>query len=283
MPRREALLETASRLDADPDTARGRRSDLDAQVQAALERRDAAMLDDLAMSYDQEVPDPDAAARLRALVAERHLIGYLGKLIPQKGVESLLAAAHRSRLQPSTLIVGFGLYREWLTALTMALKADDVPALTWLRTAGRMPLGASEVERPNGRAGARVRFTGRLDHRCAPGALAAMDILVVPSILPEAFGMVAAEGAAAGALPLVARHSGLSEVAESLEDAVGRPRLFSFEPGPGASGRIAEAIDRLLALPGEEREELCEELSRFVAREWSWERAAERLLRVAQR
>jgi len=282
MPRREALLETASRLNADLDTARGRRSDLDAQVRSALERRDAVMLDDLATRYDQEVPDPDAAARLRALAVERHLIGYLGKLIPQKGVESLLAAAYRSRLRPSTLIVGFGLHREWLVALTMALKTNNVAALAWLRTVGRMPLGISEVERPNGRAGARVWFTGRLDHRYAPGALAAMDILVVPSILPEAFGMVAAEGAAAGALPLVARHSGLSEVAESLEGAVGRPRLLSFEPGPGASGRIAEAIDRLLALPDGEREELREELSRFVAREWSWERAVERLLRAAQ-
>ena len=40
---------------------------------------------------------------------------------------------------------------------------------------------------------------------------------VVPSIFPEAFGMVAAESAAAGTPPLVARHSGLAEVAAGLE------------------------------------------------------------------
>ena len=40
-----------------------------------------------------------------------------------------------------------------------------------------------------------------------------------PSIFPEAFGMVAAEAAAAGCPPLVARHSGLEEIAEGLEEA----------------------------------------------------------------
>ena len=39
----------------------------------------------------------------------------------------------------------------------------------------------------------------------------------MPSIFPEAFGMVAAEAAAAGSPPLVARHSGLEEIAEGLE------------------------------------------------------------------
>ena len=94
-----------------------------------------------------------------------------------------------------------------------------------------------------------MTFTGLLDHRYAPGVLAAMDVQVVPSILEEAFGMVAAEGAAAGALPLVARHSGLAEVAAAFETDVGRPGLFSFEPGEGAVGRLAQGIDRLLSLP----------------------------------
>ncbi len=43
------------------------------------------------------------------------------------------------------------------------------------------------------------------------------DVAVVPSIFPEAFGMVAAEAAAAGVPPVVADHSGLAEVAAGLE------------------------------------------------------------------
>ena len=42
----------------------------------------------------------------------------------------------------------------------------------------------------------------------------------MPSTFPEAFGMVAAEAAACGALPVVARHSGLAEVAATLAEAV---------------------------------------------------------------
>ena len=126
-------------------------------------------------------------------------------------------------------------------------------------------------------------FTGRLDHRYAPGAVAAMDVLVVPSILDEAFGMVAAEGAAAGALPMVSRHSGLAEVAEALEGDVGRPGVFSFEPGPGAETRLAAGIDRLLSLPAPERGELRGAVSAFVAGAWSWDRTTALLLAAAGR
>jgi glycosyltransferase involved in cell wall biosynthesis len=102
--------------------------------------------------------------------------------------------------------------------------------------------------------------------------------MVVPSILREAFGMVAAEAAAAGALPVVARHSGLAEVAEALESEVGRPGLFSFAPGDGAVARVAERIDRILSLPAPERDELRAGVHAFVAREWTWQQTAAKIL-----
>ncbi|HEY3210616.1 MAG TPA: glycosyltransferase, partial [Actinomycetota bacterium] len=226
------------------------------------------------------VPDRDAAERLLSLAAyDGPLVGYLGKLIPQKGVELFLAALPRLRADARALVVGFGLFREWLAAFLHCLDRSDAAGLTWLSHASDLT-----VDRPSGLAGglgSRVTFTGRLDHRYAPGVLAALDVLVVPSVLDEAFGMVAAEGAAAGALPLVARHSGLAEVGAALEEAVARPGLFTFEPGPRAAGRIAAGLDRLLGLPQEDREELRLGVSRFVAHEWTWERTAERLLATA--
>jgi glycosyltransferase involved in cell wall biosynthesis len=280
-PAADALRETARLVEEDPATALGRPASVDADVGLALDRRDAGALGALAAGYDHDVPEPDAATRLRAL-SERDVpvVGYLGKLIPQKGVELLLAGHHVARHDAAALIVGFGSYREWLAALEIALRSGDAGALAWLHEVGGMPiqpaLGAAA------RSGERtVTFTGRLDHRYAPGAVAAMDVLAVPSILPEAFGMVAAEGAATGAFPLVARHSGLAEVAGVLETETGRPGLFSFEPGPGAAGRLAAGIDRLLSLPAGERDELRQGLSGFVAREWSWERTAARYLELA--
>jgi glycosyltransferase involved in cell wall biosynthesis len=280
-PRAEALGEAADRLGDDADVVRGRPSSLDAAVAEALAHRDGNALDELATTYDQTVPDPGTAERLRRLSGgEGALIGYFGKLIPQKGVDLLLVGARRSAHRPTTLVVGFGLFREWLDALAMALRANDLEALAWLVERGGITAEAVDASAMG--APLTTIFTGRLDHRYAPGALAAMDVLVVPSVLDEAFGMVAAEGAAAGALPLVARHSGLAEVASTLEAAVGSDGLFSFEPGAGAVGRVATGLDRLLSLPPEEVAALRVAVRDVVVREWSWDRTAEKLLEAAR-
>src|SRR5262245_21624401 len=279
-PRAEALEEAAGLLDADPDTVRGRPSELDAEVGRALAARDAEALDALADTYDQSVPEPDAAVRLRTLArTEGPIVGYLGKLIPQKGVELMLAAQAIARHDAHALVVGFGSDREWLAALSTALASGDAHTLAWLRERGQ-PIG--DGLRPTRAAYDRdVVFTGRLDHRYAPEALAAMDVQVVPSILEEAFGMVAAEGAAAGALPLVARHSGLGEVGAALEREIGHPGLLTFEPGGRAVANLAEGIDRLLGLPKAEREEMRGAVSSFVGREWTWDRTAAGMLVAA--
>jgi glycosyltransferase involved in cell wall biosynthesis len=280
MARTEALSDVAARLDTDPDTVRGRPSSLDRDVERAVAARDLAALDALADAYDQDAPDPDAAARLRLLLdAPEPIVGYLGKLIPQKGVELLVQALARLRHDARGLIVGFGSGREPLAALLHAIERGDGDALAWLRDAGGLP---AELDPRDPRRPIDVTFTGKLDHRYAPGAFAAMDVCVVPSILEEAFGVVVAEAAAAGALPLVSRHSGLAEVAAALEGEVDRPGLLSFEPGPGAVGRIAEGIDRLLDIGDDERRDLGQRLGDVVRTRWTWERACEALLDAAR-
>ena len=47
--------------------------------------------------------------------------------------------------------------------------------------------------------------------------------------------------------------------------------------------RTPELDAAFLAIPPEERHEMSTSLSAFVAREWTWERTAERLLTVATR
>jgi glycosyltransferase involved in cell wall biosynthesis len=104
------------------------------------------------------------------------------------------------------------------------------------------------------------------------------DVAVVPSIFPEAFGMVAAEAAAAGVPPIVARHSGLAEVAARLEEAYGPERapLASFRTGDADD--LAAKLNALLALPAEERRALGEAARRTAVERWSWESIAARLL-----
>ena len=279
MSRSDALQEAARRLRQDQSTSRGRPDSLDAEVRSALEAREAQALDRLATAYDQAVPDPDAAQRILAMAeTDQPMVGYIGKLIPQKGVELLIQAV-ADQPDVTALVVGFGSFREWLVALTMTIHDGGGDAIAWLAKVSDMQI-EWDPDHVRSRLRDRLHFTGRLDHRYAPFLSAAFDIQVVPSKLAEAFGMVAAEAAAAGALPLVARHSGLQEVASALEAHVDRPGMFSFEPGPGAVGRLARRIRELLALPSDERRELRSAVSSFATATWSWERTAEGLLRL---
>src|SRR5204863_9796483 len=107
-------------------------------------------------------------------------------------------------------------------------------------------------------------FTGPLEHRHLVHLIPLADVTVVPSIFPEAFGMVAAESAAAGCPPLVARHSGLEEIAAGLEQAYPTElrHLASFETGDSLD--LAAKLHELLALSPEARRSLGEAARRVA-------------------
>ena len=136
-------------------------------------------------------------------------------------------AARRSRANPDArlLMVGFGEYRERARALWSALAAGDLAARGGDRRRGRAwragasPLeDASEPSSPTPRRLRRARRAAAAGSVCLRRPARARrgrrtgrprrDALVMPSTFPEAFGMVAAEAAAAGALPVCAGHSG---------------------------------------------------------------------------
>ena len=125
-------------------------------------------------------------------------------------------------------------------------------------------------------------FTGPFEHRHLVHMLPLADVCVVPSIFPEAFGMVAAEAAAAGCPPLVARHSGLEEVAEGLEAAypAGQRHLTSFETGNSLD--LADKLHELLALTSDQRRALGEAARGVAVEKWSWAGVAARLLEPFQ-
>jgi glycosyltransferase involved in cell wall biosynthesis len=90
--------------------------------------------------------------------------------------------------------------------------------------------------------------------------------------------MVAAESAAAGTPPLVARHSGLEEIAHGLEAEYPAElrQLTSFASGDVDD--LAAKLRALLDLPREQRLALGEAGRRAVVRNWSWRRVGQRLL-----
>jgi glycosyltransferase involved in cell wall biosynthesis len=192
---------------------------------------------------EERQPDEGNVGRLARFFAdERPTVVYFGKLIENKGVQVLLEAL--AGLDARAVVVGFGDYREELEALA--------------------PLG--------------TLFTGPLEHRHLRHLLPLCDVAVVPSVFPEAFGMVAAEAAAAGVLPVVSGHSGLAEVAAGIGEEVGpeAASLLSFPAGDAVA--LRERLEAILELPAERRAELGRAARRAVEQRWSWQVVAARLL-----
>ena len=188
-------------------------------------------------------PDEGNTERLEAFFAlDRPTVVYFGKLLLNKGVHVLLEAL--DGLDARALVVGFGDYRRELEA--------TAPAGTL--------------------------FTGPLEHRHLVHLLPLADVVVVPSIFPEAFGMVAAEAAAAGCPPLVARHSGLAEIARGLEEEYPPEHrgLASFATGDVEDLRAK--LRAILDLPPEKRRRLGAAARRAAVARWSWASVADRLL-----
>jgi glycosyltransferase involved in cell wall biosynthesis len=192
---------------------------------------------------DERHPDPGNAERFAEFFGrDEPTVVYFGKLIENKGVHVLLEAL--AGLDARAVVIGFGDFREQLEALA-----------------------------PPG-----TLFTGALEHRHLRHLLPLCDVAVVPSIFPEAFGMVAAEAAAAGVLPVVSAHSGLAEVAAGIGEKMGPETapLLSFPAGDAAA--LRERLAAILALPAERRRELGLAARRAVEQRWSWKVVAERLL-----
>jgi glycosyltransferase involved in cell wall biosynthesis len=218
----------------------------------------------------------------------RPVAGFVGKLIAGKGVHHFLAALGATKTEDLTaVVVGYGGFERELKALAYAFETGNARAASRVaRDEGLDKLAAFLDDPPEGywqRAPAvPVGFPGRLEHGPLAATLPSWDVLVVPSEIPEAFGMVAAEAAACGVLPVVPRHSGIGEAGAALERALDVPGLLTFDPADPVGG-IAERVDAVLALPYERRRELELKAADFARREWSWETVAARLLDVAAR
>ena len=197
----------------------------------------------------ERLPDDGNAERLATFLAgDLPTVVYFGKLLEQKGVHVLIDALQG--VEARAVIVGFGPER-------------------------------AALERRAAANGVRALFTGPLEHRHLRHLLALADACVVPSVFPEAFGMVAAEAAAAGCPPIVARHSGLAEVAAGLEAEL-PPHLATLIGTPtGDVSALRERLETLFALAASDRALLRDTVRRAVEERWSWAGVARQLLELS--
>lgn len=134
----------------------------------------------------------------------------------------------------------------------------------------RLPTDAELVlVGPTGAHGSRVHALGRVDQARLQEELSRADVLCAPSLGGESFGVVLAEGMAAGVPVVASRIDGYTEVLDE--------RAGCFVP-PGAAAALAETLRELLG-----NRQLREELGsngRELAQRFAWPTVAEQILAV---
>ncbi|MEU4567785.1 glycosyltransferase family 4 protein [Micromonospora sp. NPDC023956] len=185
-------------------------------------------------------PVAAVAAARRRFAGDGPLVTFAGRLVYEKGVQHLLAGLPRLRDRHPGLravIVGDGPYRGELEA-----------------EVHRLGLGGT------------VSLPGFLGGTDLPAVMAASDCFAVPSIY-EPFGMVALEGAAAGAPLAVAATGGLAEIVE--------PGVTGMTFRPQDPEGLSEAVDALLS-DTERARVLARRARAMVHEQYGWSAIAQR-------
>jgi glycogen synthase len=192
---------------------------------------------------------PSAArAAMRARYAgEGPLLVFAGRLVHEKGVQTLLDAVRALReLHPGlrVAIAGTGTYEEALQARARKLRVA--------RT---------------------VEWLGFLEEDEVAALLGAADVAIVPSLY-EPFGIVALEAAAARVPLVVAETGGLNDL---VTDGVAS-RSFA----PGDVSALVRAVDAVLADPDGSRRAV-ERATRVIRRDYTWQAVAEHTAEIYRR
>jgi glycosyltransferase involved in cell wall biosynthesis len=245
--------------------------------------------------YSQKHPDANLATKLSNIDWKIPTVMYVGRLILGKGVHDLLISfcelVEHQDIQ--LLIIGAGPIREWLEGYVWIRKHGlDSMIKSWIDAASTYLEGEQLLETVSSWLMNRKRkwhplpqlnvvFTGFMDHSLLRYILPCADIAVFPSLIPESFGLVALEAAAAGVIPLVTDFSGLRDSAQKFENQIPeveegslRFPLESEERLEILSKKIEEAL--VLARRGsihEKIHDVCEKL-------YSWKAVTKLLVQV---
>jgi len=175
------------------------------------------------------------------------MVLFVGRLVPQKGVEYLIRSMARISWrfpEAKFVIVGEGWMRghlEWLA---------DQSRQRW-----------------------RVNFTGFISDDDLVVLTKSADVMVVPSVY-EPFGIVALEGMAAGVPVVASQVGGLAEVVE--HDKTG---VYVY---PRSADSIAWGVERVLSDPGY-RDWLVKNAYEAIQDRFSWEAVAKQTVDVYKR
>jgi len=193
--------------------------------------------------YEKKISRESVKRRYRIEPYEKVVL-FIGRLVPQKGVEYLVKAIPLILQQHGNVkfvIAGDGWSKNYL---------EDLARSTGL--------------------GDKTRFLGFVSDSELTELTMSADVLVVPSVY-EPFGIVALEGMAAGVPVVAANVGGLSEIIE--HDRTG---VLVYPKNPES---IAWGVNRVLSDPGYSNW-LVQNAKRKVQEVYSWEAVAQRTIEV---
>ncbi len=115
----------------------------------------------------------------------------------------------------------------------------------------------------------RVHFLGHMPHADLPDVLRAADLLALTTEPPESFGIVLIEALACGLPAIATDYPGVRAVIDEGETGYLVPA--------GDSGAAAAALDRLVELEADGREQMGAEGRRRCEQRWAWPALLERM------
>ncbi len=260
------------------------------------------LLQTVRAGYDYRDVDQDVMTKIQAIdwTADRVVL-FVGKYLWTKGLHLLLLAVPLIlERYPHTkfVFVGFGPLREIAEYMVHCLASqrldllqdvlagssdegshERLPPLPLL--ADNLHRHASAIQRALQSTAPLVQdaviFTGIIDHANLKYFLPCSDVLVAPSVFPEAFGMVAVEALACGVLPIVTYQSAFKEIADVVDThlAAYDLSLASVPLSADACLRIAQNVMTCFAfqerMPSTEHAQAFKQALRAIAiTHYSW-------------
>jgi len=129
--------------------------------------------------------------------------------------------------------------------------------------------------------GRHVRFLGQVPHAEIPPLMGASDLMIAPSVFPEAFGLVMIEALAGGAVPLCTYQSGLKDAADIVALELDDSEVKSLVPGEGLTRGIAGCMLSLLEKYPTREAAFRERLHDIATRRFSWSVVAKKYSELA--
>jgi len=192
------------------------------------------------------VESTDSLRTKHGIRADETVLLYMGRLVEYKGVHILIDAVR------NLVAGGFPVRLFVVGGHTYSNNSESTYT--------------AELREKASQSDGKVVFTGYVDHERVPDYLKLCDIVVVPSLWEEPFGVVVLEGMAFGKCVVAFEKGGIKEIMRNNENG-----LLLAEDSPAALTRVLEGAIR----DPRERKRLGSNARIWVRENFTWEKIAQ--------